>query len=254
MFDFDGTLSLIRGGWTEVMVAMMVDHLLTLPGTTETADVLGETVRHFVLGLNGKPTIYQMQRFATEITARGGEPETPQHYHAEYLRRLGIRIDDRKARIRSGEATADDLLVPGARAFLTALAEAGVELTLASGTEQVFIDEEVRVLGIESFFEGRIYGPGDDPHAFTKLQVMQNLLSRHNIEATAIIGVGDGVVETQNMAELGGLTIGVASDEQHRAGVCEPWKRARLIESGAHLIIPDYQHATELAARLVGRG
>lgn len=254
VFDFDGTLSLIRGGWTEIMVTMMADHLLTLPGTKETAETLHETVRHYVLGLNGKPTIYQMQRFAAEITARGGEAEHPQHYHEEYLRRLGIRIDERKARIRAGEATPDDLLVPGAREFLMTLAKAGVELTLASGTEQVFIEEESRVLGIDAFFEGRIYGPGTDPMAFTKLQVMQDLLSRHGIDAAALIGVGDGVVETQNMSGLGGLTIGVASDEQLRAGACEPWKRERLIESGAHLIIPDYQHAAELAERLVGRG
>ncbi len=251
VFDFDGTLSLIRGGWTEVMVTMMVEHLINLPGATDTEPVLREIVRHYVLGLNGKPTIYQMQRFAEEIAARGGIPGIPEEYHQEYLRRLGVRIDERKARIRAGESTPDDLMVPGARTFLTALVNAGVELTLASGTELEFIREEARVLEIDHFFEGRIFGPGDDPHAFSKLQVMQDLLARHNIDAIALIGVGDGVVETQNMSELGGFTIGVASDELHRAGVCEPWKRERLIESGANLIIPDYQHAAELAEWLM---
>lgn len=251
VFDFDGTLSLIRGGWTEVMVTMMVEHLINLPGATDTEPVLREIVRHYVLGLNGKPTIYQMQRFAEEIAARGGIPGIPEEYHQEYLRRLGVRIDERKARIRAGESTPDDLMVPGARAFLTALANAGVELTLASGTELEFIREEARVLDIDHFFAGRIFGPGDDPHAFSKLQVMQELMSRHSMDASALIGVGDGVVETQNMSELGGFTIGVASDEQHRAGVSEPWKRERLIESGANLIIPDYQHAAKLAEWLM---
>jgi phosphoglycolate phosphatase len=253
VFDFDGTLSLIRGGWTDIMVTMMVDHLRTLPRTTEDESTLRKSVQHYVLGLNGKPTIYQMQRFATEITARGGTPDDPKQYHQEYLRRLGERIDERKRRLRAGEITADDLLVPGARAFLTALTNAGLELTLASGTELEFIQEEARVLEIDHFFEGRIFGPGDDPHVFSKRQVMRDLLIRHNITGTALIGVGDGVVETLDMSELGGLSIGVASDELHRSGNLEPWKRDRLVESGAHLIIPDYTAAEELAEHLLNR-
>ena len=253
VFDFDGTLSLIRGGWTEIMVSMMVEQLLTLPKTTENEAALRRTVQHYVLGLNGKPTIYQMQRFAEEIRTRGGSPEDPTRYHQEYLRRLGQRIDDRKERIRTGQATTDDLLVPGARSFLTALSQAGLELTLASGTEIEFVREEARVLQIEHFFEGRIFGPGDDPTQFTKRQVMLDLLSRHQIAGASMIGIGDGVVETIDMAELGGLTIGVASDEVARSGKLEVWKRDRLVESGAHLIVPDYTVAAELAAEVLAR-
>ncbi len=248
VFDFDGTLSLIRGGWTEIMVSMMVDHLLTLPNTIEDEPVLRTSVLHYVLGLNGKPTIYQMQRFAQEISARGGQPEDPTRYHHEYLRRLGLRIDERKQRLRTGAATVDDLLIPGAREFLTALANAGIELTLASGTEIEFVREEAQVLQIDHFFEGRIFGPGDDPAAFSKRQVMCDLLARHAISGEEMIGIGDGVVETMDMSSLGGLTIGVASDETHRSGLPEPWKRDRLVESGAHLIVPDYTDANELAA------
>lgn len=248
VFDFDGTLSLIRGGWTEIMVSMMVEQLLTLPNTTENEAALRQTVLHYVLGLNGKPTIYQMRRFAEEIRTRGGVPDDPARYHQEYLRRLGERIDERKARLRNGQATVDDLLIPGARAFLTALTNADIELTLASGTEVEFVREEARVLQIDHFFEGRIFGPGDDPTQFTKRQVMQNLLVRHNIAGERLIGVGDGVVETLDMSELGGLSIGVASDEVGRSGKLELWKRDRLVESGAHLIVPDYASAAELAA------
>ena len=35
LFDFDGTLSLIRQGWPEVMVPMFVEMLLSLPGETK---------------------------------------------------------------------------------------------------------------------------------------------------------------------------------------------------------------------------
>ena len=35
LFDFDGTLSLIRQGWPEVMVSMFTEVLPALPGETE---------------------------------------------------------------------------------------------------------------------------------------------------------------------------------------------------------------------------
>lgn len=68
-----------------------------------------------------------------------------------------------------------------------------------------------------------------------------------------MIGIGDGVVETIDMAELGGFTIGVASDEVARSGKLEVWKRDRLVESGAHLIVPDYAVAADLAAEVLVR-
>lgn len=253
VFDFDGTLSLIRGGWTEIMVTMMVDHLLTLPANTVDQSTLRSYVQSYVLELNGKPTIYQMKRFAAEIRERGGQPDDPARYHQDYLRRLGLRIDERRQRIQSGQATPDDLLVPSARGFLTALANAGMELTLASGTELEFIREEARILQIDQFFEGRIFGPGDDPTAFSKRQVMRDLLARHGIPGHALIGIGDGAVETLDVTELGGLSIGVASDELHRSGQLEPWKRDCLVKSGAHLVVPDYFAPDELAAHLLGR-
>ena len=47
LFDFDGTLSLIRAGWMEVMVPMMVD-LLQRTGSGETPDELREIVLDYV--------------------------------------------------------------------------------------------------------------------------------------------------------------------------------------------------------------
>ena len=73
LFDFDGTLSLIREGWPEIMIPMMVRHLVTTP-TTETHDELTHRVEEFVMRLNGKQTIYQMIQLADEIKKRGGTP------------------------------------------------------------------------------------------------------------------------------------------------------------------------------------
>ena len=42
LFDFDGTLSLIRQGWPEIMVPMFVEMLPPLPGETEAARRFGK--------------------------------------------------------------------------------------------------------------------------------------------------------------------------------------------------------------------
>jgi phosphoglycolate phosphatase len=240
VFDFDGTLSLIRGGWTDVMVGLMGELLRETPHAPD--DVTAQArIAEFVLALNGKPTIFQMQRFAEEVRASGGRPETPEAYHRLYLQRLGERIDERKAALRAGRVTTDDLMVPGARALLQALSKRGVELTLASGTEIEFVRAEAAVLEIDHFFGGRIYGPGDDPRAFSKLAVMEQLIARHQLPGAALLGFGDGIVETENIYSLGGVAIGVASDELARSGHPEAWKRSRLIDAGAHVIVADYR-------------
>src|SRR5437764_5069433 len=73
LFDFDGTLSLIRSGWMDVMVPMMVEILTDLK-TGESEDDLRAIVEEFVGRLTGKQTMYQMVELAEQITARGGKP------------------------------------------------------------------------------------------------------------------------------------------------------------------------------------
>ena len=63
LFDFDGTLSLIRSGWMNVMVPMMVEILADLK-TGESEEQLRALVEGFVWRLTGKETIYQMIAFA----------------------------------------------------------------------------------------------------------------------------------------------------------------------------------------------
>ena len=56
LFDFDGTLSLIREGWPEVMIPMMVAALRETK-TTESDAELTAAVESFVMRLNGRQTI-----------------------------------------------------------------------------------------------------------------------------------------------------------------------------------------------------
>src|SRR5437762_13176279 len=76
LFDFDGTLSLIRTGWMQVMVPMMVEILAALK-TGESETGLRNVVEEFVWRLTGKETIYQMIALAEEVTRRGGTALDP---------------------------------------------------------------------------------------------------------------------------------------------------------------------------------
>src|SRR5437870_1683434 len=93
LLDFDGTLSLIRQGWPEVMAPMFVEMLPPLLGETETDR--RQLCFDDIMRLNGKQTIYQMIQLAKRIKERGGRPCDPLWYKHEYLRRLDERIRHR---------------------------------------------------------------------------------------------------------------------------------------------------------------
>src|SRR5512144_1443869 len=87
LFDFDGTLSLIREGWPQVMIPMMVE-VLRDTGTPESEAELSAAVEEFVMRLNGRQTIYQMIQLAEEVRKRGGQPKEPLVYKHMYHDRL----------------------------------------------------------------------------------------------------------------------------------------------------------------------
>jgi len=123
LFDFDGTLSLIRQGWPEVMVPLFVECLPRLPGETEAA--ARQLAMDDIMRLNGRQTIYQMIQLAERIQSRGGTPKEPMWYKKEYLRRLDERIGHRIEQLRSGAASPDDYLVHAARPLLEELVARG---------------------------------------------------------------------------------------------------------------------------------
>ena len=121
LFDFDGTLSLLREGWPDIMVPMFAEMLPRLPDETE--DAVRQLLLDDIMRLNGKQTIYQMMQFADRVRERGGQPREPLWYKHEYLRRLNERIAGRTAALRDG-APPERYLVHGARTLLDAVAAA----------------------------------------------------------------------------------------------------------------------------------
>src|SRR5258705_892726 len=122
LFDFDGTLSLIREGWPEVMVPMFAEMLPRRAG--ETDEQIRQLMHDDIMRLNGKQTIYQMIQLAERIKERGGQPREPLWYKKEYLRRLDERIHSRLDGIRNGSLQRADFLVHRPRPLLEDLPRA----------------------------------------------------------------------------------------------------------------------------------
>ena len=252
LFDFDGTLSLIRQGWPEVMVPVFTEVLPALPGETD-AD-RGRLAFEDIMRLNGKQTIYQMMQLAARIRERGGEAKEPLWYKHEYLRRLDLRIKDRIDGLRQGTIPADDLLVHGARRLLENLKDRGLPVYLASGTDEIFVKQEAELLGLTPYFGRRIYGAQDDFKTFSKKLVIARIIRENGIRGEQLLSFGDGYVEIENTREAGGLAVAVASDEANNgSGRMDEWKRERLSGVGADVVIPDFRDAAPLLELILGR-
>lgn len=252
LFDFDGTLSLIRSGWVEVMVPMMVEILLDLQ-TGESEAGLRAIVEDFVWRLTGKETIYQMMEFAEHVKRRGGRALEPLEYKKIYLDRLWLRIRGRIEELKSGNASPEQYLVPGARALLETLKSRGLKMYLASGTDEIYMKEEARLLDVARYFDGGVYGAQDDYKSFSKKILIQRILSSSDVAGGEILGFGDGYVEIEEVKQVGGVTVGVATTEPE-CKIVDDWKRQRLIGVGADYIVPNYLCHDQLVAMLFANG
>ena len=164
------------------MVPMMVEILLDLK-TGETEAQLRAVVEDFVWRLTGKETIYQMIALADAVAARGGTPLDPLVYKKMYLDRLD---EDREPRggAAAGQVSPEKYLVPGARALLEALRDRGLSMYLASGTDEVYMKEEARLLDVTRYFDGGVYGALDDYKSFSKAILIQRILSTAEFRVT----------------------------------------------------------------------
>ncbi len=251
LFDFDGTLSLLRAGWANVMVPMMVEELARTDSGESPAEIEA-VVREFVDRLTGKQTIYQMIELARQVELRGGSPKDPIDYKRQYLDLLAAKIEYRLEEVRTGDASPQKYLVPGAIHLLEDLRARGLRLYLASGTDEPYMKMEADLLGVTPYFDGGVFGALDDYKSFSKRILIQRILDRSECHGPQILGFGDGYVEIENVKGVGGVAIGVATDE----GAClkvDTWKRDRLVKAGADGIIPNYLQWEALAGRLFSK-
>jgi phosphoglycolate phosphatase-like HAD superfamily hydrolase len=248
IFDFDGTLSLLRRNWQDVMIPMMVD-ILAATGTRESRGDLFRHVEDYVMRLNGRQTIYQMIQLAEEVAKRGGTPLEPLEYKHRYHNLLWKEVGVRVENVRSGQVDPELMTVPGTKPLLDRLLRAGLTLYLASGTDLKYVRDELQLLQLSEFFGPHVYGALDDYKRFSKAMIIQQMIRDTGVPGRHIAAFGDGFVEMEEIKKVGGLAIGVASEENARCGV-NLWKRNRLIKAGADIIIGDYRNLDGLLERI----
>jgi phosphoglycolate phosphatase-like HAD superfamily hydrolase len=245
IFDFDGTISLIREGWQGIMIPYFTDELAACPKAADIPrEKLEEEARDFIYVNTGKQTIYQCIELAERVTRLGAKALDPLDYKAEYHRRLSERIKGRITELEASPEKAPLHVVGGSFAILKALKERGITMYLASGTDEVYVFKEARLLGVDGYFAG-IYGARDDYKNFSKKIVINTIIAEHDLRGEELLGFGDGYVEIENIKGVGGFACGVATDETKRCGV-DQWKRNRLKDSGADIIIPDFSETEKL--------
>jgi phosphoglycolate phosphatase-like HAD superfamily hydrolase len=180
------------------------------------------------------------------LIKRGGKPAPPEVHLNRYLDRLLSRTVARIDDLRGGRVTQDEMLVPGTRPLVEALDRAGWLLAIASGTELGDVQKETAILGLDRYFGKRIFGPVNNDPKFSKEVIFRRLMAEHGLSGDQIVAIGDGPAEILAAKAVGGLAIGVASDEVERSGRINALKREHLVRSGVDMVIGDYRDLSPL--------
>lgn len=245
LFDFDGTVSRIVEDWQELLVEMFQEVLRPYQHVEPiTVEQLWD-----IVDLNtGKRTISQAHSLAAEVKKRGGKPEPPEAYLAEYYRRLDGLTRPRMEALQAG-ADPERFLMPGVRACLEMFRRRGVPIGLVSGSEQQTVCQSAELLGVAEFFDAGIYGTDGIGESFRKAAVFGEILAKTGITGENLVGFGDGHVETHDVHALGGLAVGVAFNEKANGGL-NPQRAKRLTDAGADWIIADFTNLPAIEAGL----
>lgn len=232
------------------MIPLMVETLARCPHA-EASDRLRPMVEQYVARSTGVQTLYQMIWLADEVSDRGGKALEPRVYKNIYNERLAARIRQRIDNLRTGRVRPQDWMVPGARPVLENLRQRGCTLFCASGTDHEYMVAEAQLLGIAELFDGGLYGATDDYRSFSKKILIERIIEDNQLAGPEFLAFGDGYVEIEDARSVAGLAVGVATDEARRQGI-NPAKRARLIEAGADVIVPDFREQDALVEWLFG--
>lgn len=249
LFDFDGTISLLREGWEHIMLPVCVEIIC---GKTAPTPEIESAVRKMIDETTGIQTIFQMEHLVEMVREIGRVPESeipdPPTCKAIYNERLLVPVRERLARLERGDLTPTDAMVEGIEAFLQGLKARGVTLYVFSGTDRDDVRNEAKALGVAHYFD-EIWGALPSVEEYSKEKVIREIMAQHKLEGPEVIAIGDGPVELRNVKTHGGVALGVASDEEAGHG----WnarKCERLTDAGADILVPDFAEADALLGYL----
>lgn len=248
LFDFDGTISLLREGWQEIMAPVCVEMIC---GDHPPTEAVREAVAKMIDETTGIQTIFQMERLAEMVRENGFVPphevKTPAEYKEIYNDRLMVPVRDRLARLADGSLAQEHATVKGAEDFLQRLQARGLTMYVFSGTDRHDVRNEAAKLGVAPYFT-EIWGAIPSVEEYSKEKVIRELIAQHDLHGSEVLAIGDGPVELRNVKEHGGIALGIASDE--KKGGWDEAKRQRLIRAGADILVPDFGEAETLVKYL----
>ena len=158
--------------------------------------------------------MYQMIELAEQVEQRGGTPLDPLEYKHQYLDRCStIRSRTGWPSLRAGAARPRNTWCPARARCSKRCSERGLKMYLASGTDEIYMREEARLLDVDRYFDGGVYGALDDYKSFSKKILIQRLIASAECSGDQFLGFGDGYVEIEKVKEVGGVAVGVATDE-----------------------------------------
>ena len=257
IFDHDGTISTLREGWEQIMAPMMIKAILGdrfMEADEALYQKVYTRVHDFIDRTTGIQTLVQMKFLLDLIREFGCVPPDKMldqfGYKQVYNEELLKMVQERERKLQRGELSIEDLTIKNAIVFLQKLHDAGIQLYLASGTDLQDVKNEARVLGYHHLFGDRIYGAVGDVAVEAKKMVLNRILDTIGESAfSSVVTFGDGPVEIRETRKRGGLTVGIASNEQKRFGLNEH-KRSRLIKAGADIVVPDFSQSQYLLSLL----
>jgi len=239
VFDFDGTVSLLREQWRRVMAQTMVE---VISGETESSPEIQKEVERYIEESAGIQTIYQMRHLVGLVNKYGLVPTdevlTAEEYKEIYDHRLFKVVSEQLTMLEEDDLTRQDLTVPGVIDFLNLLRSCGVVLYVASGTDRKYVLREATALGVAHYFQG-IYAPDPTLPDYSKSWLVRKVIEWHNLTPGELLVVGDGPVEIVVAKKQGSFALGVASTEKPEGGL-NSTKRQVLLEAGADIIVPDF--------------
>ena len=238
LFDFDGTVSLIRANWREVMLPYFTD-VLEKAAPEKAREELTQRAAAIVDGLTGKQTIFQCIELDREVQLLGGEHTDPEVYKQGFLDRMEERVTMCHKGLSDGTLKKEDWLVPGVADWVRALESEGIRCYLASGTDEEHVRLEACLLGVDSLFSGGIYGAKPGQKDGVKEELLNRLIASGEIDGSALVCFGDGPSELSAAKEVQGYAVGVAFDE-NRPFATDMRKRELLLSAGGDMIIPDF--------------
>jgi rfaE bifunctional protein kinase chain/domain len=246
VFDHDGTISVLREGWEHVMGPMMIKAILGEKYNNADEYLYNKVVnrvRDYIDKSTGIQTVQQMEGLIELIREFNIVPKDnildkfgyKEIFNDALMEMVNRRVD----KLNKKELDIMDFAVKGAIEFLNYLSVKGIKLYLASGTDNDDVIREAKAMGYAHLFNGGIYGAIGDISKYSKKMVMEKIIKDNNLQGTELVTFGDGPVEMRECRKVGGIAIGIASDEIRRHGL-NAEKRTRLIKAGAQILIPDY--------------